>query len=120
MKTRRKRWSKGRRPKDPQAAARQVWIAAYPGEPWPRGWHVQWVGFMRGALGLCLWDERRILLSWADANRNRDGYGVLGTLLHEFVHVRCPDLRHGPEFCALENAARVRVGLPEKTHWRRG
>jgi len=37
---------------------------------------------------------------------------VVGTLCHEFVHVRCgPSLRHGREFSALVNGLRAKIGL---------
>ena len=48
----RKRWSKGVRPQDPQAQARQVWEAIWPLDPWPKGLKVYWVQWMRGAMGL--------------------------------------------------------------------
>jgi hypothetical protein len=131
---RRRRW---RQPNNPTAPARQVWAALFPGEPWPAGWRVQWAGFMRGALGLTLYDERRLLLSWgdhvgpkvitrrhswtvyADGRRERSQRprpGVVDTLIHEFVHVRCGKaLRHGKEFTRLENGLRTRLGLEDAT-----
>ena len=63
---RRKRW---RAPNNPTIAAKQVWRKIYD-EPWPKGWRVEWAGFMRGALGLTIYREKRVLLSYADA-RNR-------------------------------------------------
>ena len=106
---RRRKW---RAPNNPTAPAKQVWAALFPGEPWPRGWRVEWAGFMRGALGLCVYGERRILLSWGDFARPRkDGKGPVETLAHEFVHVRCPDLRHGKEFASLEAELHRRLGL---------
>lgn len=71
-----------------------------------------WAGFMRGCSGLTLYSERRVLLNYGDANRKTDGLGVVDTLIHEFVHVRCgPSLRHGKEFRGLENEFRGRLGL---------
>jgi len=47
-----------------------VWRAVYD-EPWPTGWRVQWVGFMRGAQGLCQYSKKLILLSYGDAHREQ-------------------------------------------------
>ncbi len=71
-KKRRKKW---RAPNNPTATAKQVWKAVYD-EPWPKGWRVEWAGFMRGALGLTIYGERRILLSWADAQNRRGGKAI--------------------------------------------
>lgn len=106
----RRRW---RAPNNPTAAARQVWAALFPREDWPKGWRVAWAGFMRGALGLCIYAERRVLLSYGDHKRHRDGRrGPVDTLIHEFVHMRAGrTLRHGKEFTFLENEFRSRLGL---------
>jgi hypothetical protein len=86
----RARWTP---PNNPTAPAKQVWRALFPGEPWPEGWRVRWVGFMRGASGFCSYAEREIRLSHGDFNGSR-GKPVLATLIHEFVHLRSgPDLR---------------------------
>ena len=86
--------------------ARSVWAVAYPGEPWPKGWTVQWVGFMRGALGLTIYSERRVCLSYGDRKRQNP----IATLIHEFIHVRHGvRLRHGRDFRRLETAALLRV-----------
>jgi hypothetical protein len=53
---------------NPTAQAKQIWRYVY-GEPWPTGWKVKWVGFMRGAAGLCQHSRKRILLSYGDAVR---------------------------------------------------
>jgi hypothetical protein len=113
--------------------ARAVYLAAFNGEPLPRGWRVEWAGFMRGALGLCINSERRILLSLGDLRTKRtrptfyrssapgcvvvhgvSGYYdrpkcILEILVHEFVHSRTPGLRHGKEFDSLVRAAVARV-----------
>jgi hypothetical protein len=111
---RRRRWQA---PNNPTPQAKAVWTALFPREPWPKGWRVQWVGFMRGAQGLTIYRERRVLLSWGD--RNRHGSGPVETLLHEFVHMRAGhELRHGPEFRAMTNRLHARLGLdpePEPT-----
>ena len=97
---------RAKKPKSATTWARQVWKLAYPGEPWPKGWRVEWVGFMRGALGLTIYSERRVLLSLGDRKRNNP----VATLVHEFVHVMFGhDLRHGQEFRRLERAALLRV-----------
>ena len=106
--TSRRRWTA---PNNPTPQARAVWAACFPREDWPHGWRVQWAGFMRGALGLLIRSERRILLSYGDAKRAQPGYGVVDTLLHEFVHLRAKGLRHGQEFRELENNLRARIGL---------
>lgn len=118
-----RRW---KQPNDPTGPARQVWAALFPGEPWPTGWKVRWAGFMRGAAGLCIYGEKRILLSYGDARREsrlqaeaeREGrirreHGPVNTLIHEFVHVRCRGLRHGQEFRFLERELCSRIGLAE-------
>lgn len=126
------RWYQPRRwrpPNNPTPQARQVWGALFPGHPWHKGWSVQWVGFMRGALGLTLYTRKRILLSYGDhagpvivTRRQVHDSGLVSyfkaprslpveTLLHEFVHVRCPGLRHGREFRSLVNALRERLGF---------
>lgn len=88
-------------PNNPTGPAKLVYAKLFPKESWPKGWHVQWVGFMRGVLGLTIWNERRILLSYGDA-KSRRGH-VLRTLVHEFVHMRAgKELRHGREFTCLE------------------
>lgn len=64
----RKKW---RPPNDPMPQAKLIWQAVY-AEPWPKGWRVEWVGFMRGASGLCRYGVKRILLSYGDAKaRNK-------------------------------------------------
>lgn len=71
----------------------------------PKGWRVEIVGFMRGAMGLCIYGERRILIGQGDHNRK----SMIPTLVHELVHVRCPGLRHGKEFRRLERSALEKV-----------
>lgn len=89
--------------------ARQLWPLCYRGEPFPKGWRVEWAGFMRGALGLTLYSERRILLSYGDRKKRNP----IRTLAHEFVHVRTNGkLRHGKEFSDLvERNIRLMWGL---------
>lgn len=83
-----------------------LWRAAFPGEPWPRGWTVEWVGWMRGALGLTCYGSKRVLLSWGD----RKKHDWLRTLCHEFVHVKWGHkLRHGDDFERLVESAYRRL-----------
>ena len=102
-----------------QGIARAVWSAAYPDLPWPAGWRVEWAGFMRGVVGLTIWRERRVLLSWSDATSPRPTWmeGTwdrpacpVETLVHELIHVRWgASLKHGRDFTRLERAALQRV-----------
>jgi|SRR5262245_37330508 len=115
MRKRRRRW---RAPNNPTGPAKQVWEACFPGHRWPSGWRVKWAGFMRGALGLTIFDSREILLSYADARRmtkpnpaHGQARGVVAVLIHEFVHVRSPKLRHGAEFRAIETRILTSLGL---------
>jgi len=106
MKKRRKKW---RAPNNPNPIARRLYRAIY-GEPWPKGWRVEWRGFMRGCLGLTVFHSSRILLSYGDAKggtkskasiHKGEPEGVIGTLVHEFVHMRNPEMNHGKEFSRL-------------------
>ena len=108
-----RRW---KAPNNPTHAARAVWAELFPGHPWPTGWRVEWAGFMRGALGMTIYSERRVLLSYGDAKvHHRHGRsGPVEVLLHEFVHLRSRGLRHGVEFRSLENGLRSRLGFPPK------
>jgi hypothetical protein len=45
-----------------------LWRAVY-GEPWPTGWKVKWIGWMRGAMGLCCYGEKCIKLNYGDFAR---------------------------------------------------
>lgn len=72
-------------------------------ERMPRGWRVEFAGFMRGALGLCIPNEKRVLLSFGDFRKACND--PLQTLVHEFIHIRFPSLRHGQEFRRLESHA---------------
>lgn len=73
--------------------AAQVWRWLFD-EPWPKGWRVQWVGFMRGAKGLTIYSERRVLLGWGDFGKKGN---PLPTVIHEFLHMR-GFKRHTKEF----------------------
>jgi hypothetical protein len=97
-------------PNDPTGPARLIWAAVYR-EPWPTGWRVEWTNLLRITLGQCCYDRRRIVLSCHD----RD---TIGTLLHEFVHMRCGrEFRHGQEFDRLVKSSIARLlvsSLPSK------
>lgn len=96
-------------PSTPLPIARAVYRHLF-NEPLPRGWTVEWVGYMRGALGLCKYGEKRVLLSHGDAVR-RGGH-VLRTLVHELIHVRLgPTGRHGKAFRELEDRLCRRLGI---------
>lgn len=168
---RRKKW---KAPNNPTVQARQIWRVVY-GEPWPKGWKVKWVGFMRGASGLTSYGRKEIVLNYGDAKRGDrwdheelyanalahafwfslyikpyyvpkvvDGHvvydehwdaeekynwwarqasrqrlemarhstlerGAIEVLLHEFVHVRHRNLKHGVEFDRLVEWSRAKL-----------
>ena len=83
----------------PEKQAKLVWQLVY-GEPWPKGWTVKWGAGMGRRMGLTRYFSQTILLSYDHAQRGVAG-GVIDTLIHEFVHVRCRTLRHGKEFNRL-------------------
>jgi len=109
MKRRRRKW---KAPNNPTIPAKQIWRAIYD-EPWPKGWRVEWAGFMRGALGLTLWSERRILLSYSDLARvgkpKRVKRGTVMTRSHADGRVEkisggdiIPGLVHSPDGGAVK------------------
>jgi len=109
---------------DPTPMARQVWAYLWPDEPWPKGWHVEWAGFMRRTLGLCSPHRKRIILSYADAKKPNGV--VLRTLAHELLHARLGRTMgrnrnrwHSPEFYEIENRVTARLGLPPRVRGRR-
>lgn len=96
-------------PSTPLPIARAVYRHLF-NEPLPKGWTVEWVGYMRGALGLCDYGDKRVLLSHGDAVRR--GGSVLRTLVHELIHVRLgPTGRHGKAFRELEDKLCRRLGI---------
>jgi hypothetical protein len=111
-----RRARKWKAPNNPTPPSRQIWGALFPGHPWPKGWRVQWVGFMNGALGLCDYSTRRILLSYGDAVQSTKAgkEGPVEALLHEIVHMRGAR-KHGTEFLARVNALRERLGFERLT-----
>lgn len=83
------------------------------GESLNHKWRIKWVNMIKesgyynkNVLGLCRFNPKTIELAW-DLNPKRGrkwGFlnkrinGPLHTLLHEFIHVRHPLLRHGKKF----------------------
>jgi hypothetical protein len=107
---RRKKW---KAPNNPTRAAKQIFKLAFPVREWPKGYRVEWAGFMRGALGLCLWDSRRIILSYGDAKK--PNAQPVKTLVHELVHaLNGPSFRHGAEFNRVVDAAFARALYPSE------
>lgn len=112
--------TKGRAPRrtwgakaEPEAPARQVWAYLYPGEQWPRGWHVLW-GRKRRCRGETFYHRRVIYLTHKHAVR-RDG-GIVEILIHEFWHVRRPKLSHGLEMARLIVADCKKLGIEALHH----
>jgi hypothetical protein len=92
------------------------WYRQLYGEPWPEGWTVEWVPFIRGCHGLCLYGKKLIKLSWwdlgpSDRYPKRHPADAVETLIHEIVHMRFGHkLRHGREFTRLVRQAYLRAG----------
>jgi hypothetical protein len=102
---------------NPTPMARQVWAQLWPDEPWPKGWRVEWVGFMRGVLGMCKPRSQRIILSYGDAKK-ANGV-VVRTLVHEMLHMRCGktfgpkrNRWHSKDFYEIERRLYLRLGIP--------
>ena len=101
-------------------AARVIYRAAFNGDQLPKGWIVTMTdqqfnreGRLRvgrsNLRGLCVWFEYAILIASPQSRPRDERFNWLRTLIHEFVHQRCPRLRHGKEFEALVEAALARV-----------
>lgn len=94
----------------------------------PHGWLVRWSGEGdEGYFGDCHaithYASRVVALSSASfgddgvcLERGQKGVSVLEILLHEFVHVRCPDIEHGGEFNRLVRLACAEIGLESVYH----
>lgn len=110
--------------KDITAAARVIYRAAFNGEALPKRWRVLFIrkrgrygiGPRSGTLGRCSWSTQTIVLhreAWTmdgfNAGRVVKGSSWLGALIHEFIHQRCRQLRHGQEFNRLTAAAYERL-----------
>lgn len=93
----------------------QLFRAAFPGRAWPRGWTVEWAGFMRGTLGLAKYQSRTILLSYGDF-KGKHADRLFSTFVHECVHAMYPQLRHGADFRRLCQAGYSRIGGGELGH----
>ena len=108
--------------------AAAIYRAAFNGEPLPRGWRVirteklLWSDVKRYGLktkartyiGYCANWKRTIYVTdrafaCSKGRWNPDESGWRGVLIHEFIHQRCPELRHGREFTSLAAAAYGRV-----------
>lgn len=108
-------------------AARIIYRAAFNGERLPKGYKVEMVyrvdDWRYGG-------ERKRSDRVGQINRYRKHIQVLApgagyktwtnrnwvrTLIHEFIHLRCPGLRHGEEFERLVNAAYLRIWLEPGT-----
>jgi hypothetical protein len=112
---RRKRWAA---PNNPTVQAKQIWRYVY-GEPWPKGWRVQWAASLpRRRIGQCNHIRKLLQLHYrAHVNPHYQEVGVvrtiylggpgheidaftwqrrsytasvIDTLIHEFTHARNP------------------------------
>lgn len=100
-------------------AVQLLWGLVYE-EPWPEGWKVYYgesaAPLAERGTGAALAKTRpKFKLIQIDPELDEPEYRhrLVPTLLHEFVHVRRPDLHHKePEFMRLENRSRKRVGWP--------
>lgn len=108
-------------PRISQAACKQVWRAAF-NEPPPKRLRVRWSVKLGVYLGWA-YGSGTVELSWQKfapeaktngrryGDRQHDEYSLLGVLIHEFVHLRCPGLKHGKEFKRIEHDAQRAIGL---------
>lgn len=118
---RRKKW---KAPNNPTVPARQLYRAIY-GEPMPRGWRVEWAGFMRNTLGLTIWGRRLILLSYADA-RNRPARVIKTRRVIQWRNIPTGDPDYpeltvqseGPMIRPAQKGAVVHTLIHEFTHLR--
>jgi hypothetical protein len=76
-------------------AAKQVWEYVYP-EPWPEDWVVRWQDLPSNRLGDCNLHGKLIRLGWVLKYKEEEE--VINTLIHEFTHLRHPDLLHSEGF----------------------
>jgi len=108
--------------------ARAIYRAAFSGDELPKGWKVSFVdrcvssrrqrfGSSRKInhsparrWGQCWYSRKTIEVLSPSVHPGHEGHGGwICTLIHEFIHQRCPRLRHGQEFDRLIDAALVRV-----------
>jgi hypothetical protein len=105
--------------------ARVIYRSAFGGDELPKGWRVSFVDHCvstrrrRGGgsrkishspakrWGQCWYSRRTIEVLSPKVHAGQGGW--LHTLIHEFIHQRCPGLRHGLEFDRLIDAALARV-----------
>jgi len=92
---------------------RLLYRAAFNGETLPPRWRVFFVDkvllerhgrIQYGTVG-AYWRVCRLI----EVERPATHHGWLHTLIHEFIHQRCPGLRHGAEFERLIDAALERM-----------
>jgi len=109
MRTRRAPKPRAPRPAvDCTRQAKQVWAAVYPGDPWPKGWRAVFKSSLTSSYGHCDYRAKTVAL----AKRVRTD--VVQTLIHEFVHVRNPGLKHGVTFNRLVRSGAARIGIVDR------
>lgn len=90
-------------------AAKQVWASLYH-TPWPRGWRCVWRDDfppeISDALGFCFDERKHIVLNWVLLKADNE---PLFNLVHEFMHLRFPRLRHGREFRRILSVTYARL-----------
>jgi len=98
---------KGRRPQSLQEPARSLYRAAF-NAPLPPGTKVvaSALASVRGWHGSCTRGRPATIVLYNTAHRDRN---EVSTLVHEFIHLRNPRLKHGAEFERLVAAAVARV-----------
>lgn len=99
-------------PPDATPTARAIYRFLF-GEPWERGWTVYWSPYIARASAFCVRECRFISISVAD-HYYEGGLDLMATLVHELLHVRYPDLRHGRKFNRMVRECCAR--LPRRYH----
>ena len=101
-------------PNDPTKEARQIWDFLFYGSPWPRRLTVRWVRRYKAAYAKAIYPDT----DWTRVKEIRLAYNLakadgnaVATLVHEFIHVRNPRMRHGKAFEKLVTAACGRLGI---------
>lgn len=86
--------------------SREIFEVVYPGKKWPEGWRVFWHrSRSKRVYGTCNFTYKSILLNVRMAEEHGR---VVQTLLHEFVHMMNPKLRHGQKFNDQEHLLYIR------------
>ncbi|HYM54527.1 MAG TPA: hypothetical protein VES97_04135 [Solirubrobacteraceae bacterium] len=100
--------------RDITTIAAQVWQFTV-GVDWPRDWRVRWHRNLRAYLGVTDYKRKVIYVSPVPLGPGDGKIGPLEVLLHEFVHLVCPNEYHGNQFFIwLEDALRQRLALPSR------